>query len=338
MEFLKSFFKEAVVKKTLALILLVIILYSMRSILNLLLLTFIFSYLFYGLQKFLFKHIRKVIPIKEKYITIAIYLILILAIVFGLTTSVYHVTKDVKGIRKNINSIQIDNYTDKISSNAGSFLSQANLESYGKPILTNIFHVLPHVSQVSAEFLLAFILSFFLLLGKKEIKNFCSKIEDSKISFLYNYYKYLGVNFANTFGKVLQIQILISFINSVLSMIMLTIIGFHQVLGLGFMMFFLGLVPVAGVVISIIPLAIIGFTIGGMVKVIEVLVMILILHAIETYLLNPRLMSAETKLPIFLAFLTLIIGEHFMGTWGLLLGIPMLMFLLDLFGVKVKDK
>jgi HAE1 family hydrophobic/amphiphilic exporter-1 len=62
-----------------------------------------------------------------------------------------------------------------------------------------------------------------------------------------------------------------------------------------------------------IPLSIIAFKIGGIVKVIEVLVMIAVLHALESYVLNPKLMSMKTKLPVFLTFIILLIGEHLMG-------------------------
>ena len=35
------------------------------------------------------------------------------------------------------------------------------------------------------------------------------------------------------------------------------------------------------------------------------------------------------KLPIFFTFLILIVSEHLMGVWGLLLGIPLFIFVLD---------
>jgi len=62
--------------------------------------------------------------------------------------------------------------------------------------------------------------------------------------------------------------------------------------------------------------------------------MIVALHALETYFLNPTLMSIKTKLPIFFTFIVLIMAEHFMGVWGLLFGIPLFLFFLDLIDVK----
>jgi predicted PurR-regulated permease PerM len=65
--------------------------------------------------------------------------------------------------------------------------------------------------------------------------------------------------------------------------------------------------------------------------------MIAVLHAIEAYLLNPKLMSSKTELPVFITFFILLVGEHFFNVWGLIIGIPIFMFALDLVEVKSGD-
>ena len=71
-----------------------------------------------------------------------------------------------------------------------------------------------------------------------------------------------------------------------------------------------------------------------MIHVIYVWVMIAVVHAIEAYILNPKIMSAKTHLPVFYTFIVLIFGQHFFGVWGLILGIPIFVFLLDVLGVN----
>jgi len=39
-------------------------------------------------------------------------------------------------------------------------------------------------------------------------------------------------------------------------------------------------------------------------------------------------------LPVFFTFIVLIFSEHFFGVWGLIVGIPIFIFLLDLLEVK----
>ncbi|MDL0236159.1 AI-2E family transporter, partial [Clostridioides difficile] len=132
----------------------------------------------------------------------------------------------------------------------------------------------------------------------------------------------------------MKVQVMIAFINSVVSMIFLGFMGFPQIWALGFMIFVLGLIPVAGVIVSLIPLTVIAFNTGGITKVFGVLLMICIVHAVETYILNPKLMSNRTKLPVCFVFIILLVGEHYLGVWGLLIGVPIFMFLMDILGVK----
>ncbi len=105
------------------------------------------------------------------------------------------------------------------------------------------------------------------------------------------------------------------------------------------MVFILSLIPVAGVIISLIPLSLVAYSVEGLRYVIYIFIVIMIIHAIEAYILNPKFMSSKTELPIFYTFVVLLVGEHFLGTWGLIVGVPIFTFLLDILGVKsVKKK
>ncbi len=159
----------------------------------------------------------------------------------------------------------------------------------------------------------------------------------SRISFIYDYWITFGGNFCNTFGKVMKVQVTIALINSIISIILLTILGFPQVMSLGVMIFLLGLIPVAGVAISLIPLSIIAFNIGGISKVVAVILMVLLIHGLEAYILNPKLMSDKTELPVCFVFIILLVGEHYMGVWGLLIGVPIFIFLLNAMKVNYSD-
>lgn len=133
---------------------------------------------------------------------------------------------------------------------------------------------------------------------------------------------------------MLEVQLMIAVINTVLTIAGLWIMGFPYLFALTIMVFMLSLVPVAGVVVSFIPIAIIGYQIGGNTTVIWVIVLVLVIHALETYFLNPRLYANKTNLPMFYSFFILILSEHYMGIWGLLIGIPIFMFMLDVLKVE----
>ena len=83
----------------------------------------------------------------------------------------------------------------------------------------------------------------------------------------------------------------------------------------------------------------VAYSVGGLRDVIYILIMICVIHALEAYVLNPKFMSSKTELPIFYTFIVLLVAEHFFGTWGLIVGVPIFTFLLDILGVKsIKKK
>jgi predicted PurR-regulated permease PerM len=334
---IKNFFQEEAVKKFGAVIILILLLFSVRGLINLILLTFLFTYLLYTFQQFLYKKVNLFIPVKSIFITLFMYILLIFGFVFTLVRYIPLLMQQLMVIGREFSSFSIDKYTMNLDPKIVSLIKNINIGKYLKEAGDALINIIPHISEVSIQFFIAFLLSFFFIIERNEIIRFGKKIEASKLSFYYSYYSYFGKNFLNSFGKVLQMQILISLINGCLSVIMLAILGFSEVIGLGFMIFILGLIPVAGVAISFIPLAIIAFKIGGLSKVLAVVIMILVLHALESYVLNPKLMSIRTKLPIFFTFLTLTVAEHYLGIWGLLIGLPLLMFFLDMAGVNMAE-
>ena len=111
---------------------------------------------------------------------------------------------------------------------------------------------------------------------------------------------------------------------------------FPYIMVLAIMIFILGLIPVAGVFISLVPLLIIAFNIGGLLKVIQVIIMIVVIHAIEAYFLNPKLMSRRTSLPVSLVFVVLIISERYLGAWGMLIGVPVFIFIMNVLNIDYR--
>jgi predicted PurR-regulated permease PerM len=217
-------------------------------------------------------------------------------------------------------------------------LRAINMGAYLEGKTSYILTLAGNIGELGLNLFLSLILSLFFILEKDRVVYFVSGFKNSKIAGFISDLQYFGDRLLNSFGKVMQAQILIALCNSVLSVIALWIMGFHQLIGLGVMIFLLSLIPVAGVAISFVPLAIIAFRMGGITQVIYVVIMILVIHALESYILNPKFMSIKTNLPVFFTFLILILSEHVMGIWGLIIGIPIFIFILDLLEFKNFDK
>ncbi len=330
----RNFFYSELFKQIISLLVLLGIIIFIKPMMSLILLTFLFTFILYTIQNYTFHQITKLIPIVNRtWITVIIYIILALAIAFLIYKYIPVLIKQLLFIGNQLSNFDINNYEDSINEQIREAIS-TNIQSYITEGGTYLIQSVTYIWNFSINILIALILSLFLIIEKDKTLRFLNKFENSKVGFIYLYYKKLGRNFLASFAKVMEAQILISFINTILSSILLHLMGFQEVIGLAFMIFILGLIPVAGVIISFIPLSIIAFKLGGAIKVFYVLVMIILLHAFEAYFLNPKLMSVKTRLPIFFTFLILIFAEHFMGIWGLLFGIPLFIFLLDVLEVE----
>ncbi len=342
MNFLKEFLKKDLVRRIVVLIIIIFFFYILRSMLNLFLLTFLFTYVAYSLQMAITKRLDKFIKIKPIIVTVFLYLFMTFAVIFASYRYIPIIIRQLTEIGMKV--LKFD-----FGIIGGKTLSNFVIPYFGKIDLMSIFRgselndffkvdqFLRYASNIgtwSFNVFVALILSLFFMVERDKIKHFLSEFENSKISLLYKYARDFGNNFLNSFGKVVQAQIIIAFVNSILSVIALFVMNFPQVLGLGVMIFLFSLVPVAGTIASLIPLCIIGYTVGGFKMILYVLILIAVLHGLESYLLNPRFMADKTELPVFVVFMTLLISEHFMGVWGLLLGVPLLMFILDLLNVK----
>jgi predicted PurR-regulated permease PerM len=191
--------------------------------------------------------------------------------------------------------------------------------------------------SVALNFLLSLLLSFLFVLERKKIAKIGNTIKESRVAFIYRYFLLFGVSFCHTFGKVMRVQVVIATVNCAVSMIYLTIAGFPYIMVLGITIFFLGLIPVAGAFISLVPLTIIAFNVGGIIKVVEVLVMIAIIHAIEAYFLNPKLMSRRTSLPVSIVFVILIVSERYLGAWGMLIGVPIFIYVMNVLNIDYQN-
>jgi Predicted permease len=342
MELIINFFKRPFVRRLLILALIALLLYLMRSMMTLFLLTFIFIYLINTAQQFIYRHIRKYIPVRRSFIIVCIYCVIVAVIVLILCVYAHQIVNQTVAVVKfmieevsalmNIKSTGND-ALDMLLNEIRKIDFKSYAESGGKYIVSFI----GNIGALSAYFFLSIILSLFFMLQKGRIYALMRNFKTSKLAPIYQEVSFFGKKFLNTFGKVLQTQILISFINALLSIVLLSIMRFPNVLGLGMMVFLLGIIPVAGVFISLIPLSVVAYTVGGWNYIIYVIILIAVLHALEGYVLNPKLMSDKTNLPIFFTFLILTVSSHFFGIWGLLVGIPVFVFILDILDVKIPN-
>lgn len=342
MDYFRSLLHQTYVRRILIFALLGGLLYLIKDLLSLFLLTFLFIYLVNSLQEFLYQSVKKIIPINRNVIIFLLYAVFLSLFIVLAYLYVPVIVSESIAIFNKLSLLYnntLNNHTNNFFVNSIVYIiRKIDISKYydsGSRLALSMFK---GVGIFSMFFFLASILSMFFMLEKERILLFMRGFKQSKISWLYDETHYFGIKFTNSFGKVIQTQIFISFINTIISTIALWLMGFSNLFGLATMIFILGLVPIAGVFISLIPLVTIAFNIGGFQKVIYILILIAALHVLESYILNPKLMSEKTKLPLFFTFLVLIVSEHFGGIWGLIIGLPITMFILDVLDVMPKER
>lgn len=325
-------------KKIFAVVILIAGVVSLMPFKDLLLLTFIISYILCQIEKVIDYFVNKIIKlnISKKIIT---YIVLIgILVLFVAVGSIYipKLIEELLGLKNElfkildniqINNVFINNYILKLS-NTEYFIN------YFKNNTDNILKTILTFKDETITLFSSLILSILFLLSKEAMIKYCRKFNNSKVSFLYIIYKNLFKKFMNSFGQVMQVQLTVALINTIISIIGLSFLGFPEPMSLGIMILFLSLIPVFGVIISLFPLSLIALQIGGIKKVIEVIILLAIIHACESYFISPKLMSNKSHLPVFMTFLLLLIWEKLMGIWGLLLAIPLYMFFMELIDVK----
>ena len=307
-------------RRFVVLALIIFVLWLFRSMMNLILFTFILTFIVVSWVRWVQRHLPR---ISTTLTVIVTYIVLIVAIYLGVTRYLpVLVNQIIKVIMRYVNH----------------YISMSTIMSQVRHGVTIAVSTLTSIGTMTVTFLMSFILSFFYTLELKQMNEFTRSFLDSDFGWFFSDIDYFGKKFVNTFGVVLEAQFFIAICNTVITTICLIFMHMPQIFALGLMVFIFSLVPVAGVIISLIPLSMVAYSVGGIRDVIYILIMICVIHALEAYVLNPKFMSSRTELPIFYTFIVLLVSEHFFGTWGLIVGVPIFTFLLDVLGVKSIQK
>ncbi|MGJ7911297.1 AI-2E family transporter [Neobacillus sp. LXY-1] len=326
---INKLFQSSSFKRILIFMVIALVIYAMKSMINLILLTFIFAFLMDRLVQF----IGNKIPLNRRLLVIISYSCIVGLLSYGLIMYLPMIAGEITALIKQLTAFYTSKHDNVVLNYIVRRVEEIQVSSYLEQGFTFILKYFTDISKVSLQVLLALLLSLFFLLEKPRLIEFTKKFKTSKVASIYDEIEFFAQKFVRTFGKVIEAQLIIAVVNCILTTISLWLLDFPQLGGLSIMIFILGLIPVAGVIISLIPLTIIAYSIGGMMKVLYIGIAIAVIHGIEAYIMNPNLMSSKTNLPVFYTFIVLIFSEHFFGVWGLIIGIPVFVFLLDVLEV-----
>ena len=131
-------------------------------------------------------------------------------------------------------------------------------------------------------------------------------------------------------GKTFQGQAVIALFNAGITFVALWLIGVEYKFVLALMTFVFSFIPVVGVILSGIPICAVAiFQPGGsLLMAVQVVIAIAVIHMIEGMILAPRVIGKIGHLSPVLVIAILLVSEHFFGMWGLILGVPVAIYLI----------
>lgn len=200
------------------------------------------------------------------------------------------------------------------------------LREFGQPyalkLVLNLFNL-------GLQFLLAILFSFLITFDFHRLATEIAKVRETRLHGLYDEVAPEVGEFGHVMGRVFQAQAMIAVANTILTAVGMLLLGLDSVILLSIVVFICSFIPVVGVVISSVPMCLVSLSGsgGGVGLMLGVIAMVLIVHAIEAYVLNPRIVGAHMKMNPILVLGILLFSEHYFGVWGLVLGVPICYYL-----------
>ncbi|MBF0409754.1 MAG: AI-2E family transporter [Candidatus Riflebacteria bacterium] len=336
------------IKRSIVWLVFLSILYYFKSFLSLLFITFITAFTMNSLIEKLCEKLK----FKRKPLVLAAYILLALAVSSMGMIVVPQVIREGKYISKELPKAKdqlisgISNFTEQLSSfteglgyislKEGLSIDESVKDGFSM-LFTTFSGFFQSLFKISFNFVLSMIFSFLILWDLKRLLQEIESLKDTRLEFAYRTLEAPLHIFAEILGKAFEAQIIIAIVNTVFTLIGLTFLGIPSKLFLSVFVFVCSFIPVLGVFISSIPICLIAYQVNGLILAFYSIVLITIIHFIEAYLLNPRIVGAHLSLHPFVAVTVLVLSEHLFGVWGLLMGVPSTVFVYKTFIVKINN-
>lgn len=311
-------------------------LFVFRSFLTLIFLTFILTYALNSL-------ISKLSPMVSHWprwtLVVAIYFsVCLIAVGMGMIVfpKVYHEGKSL--------SEEIPEAKDKLLKSVRSILADPDFSRFIEGIgfeealkqrvtttMETITEFLTVLVRVSFHLLLSLIFSFLIIWDFDRLKTNVSSLKETRLGFILEILQPKVLGFADVVGRAFEAQIMVAGVNSILTFIGMVLLGVPSMMFLSMVVFVCSFIPVVGVFISSFPICILAYKKGAFALVFSSALMITLIHLIEAYVLNPRIVGAHFSIHPFVAVCILVISQSMFGIWGLLLGVPVAVFLFQSF-------
>lgn len=184
--------------------------------------------------------------------------------------------------------------------------------------------------RIPIQIVTALLLSVFMLIEWQGVKSGLAGLRDTRLRPIYDEVAPGAIALGKLIGKSFQGQVIIAFLNACLTLFALWLIGVEYKFILALLVFVFSFIPVLGVLLSGLPICLIAILQpgGSVLMAVQVIVAIAIIHLIESMIFSPRIIGKIGHLHPVLVIAILLVAEHFFGMWGLVLGVPVAIYII----------
>jgi predicted PurR-regulated permease PerM len=225
-----------------------------------------------------------------------------------------------------------------IINNLSHSLSLTTLLETSKAFISNLsggfFQVIVVAFGGIFNVILIVLISFYLSIQEKGIEKFLRIILPIK-------YEEYAVDLWERSRKKIALwmkgQLLLGVLIIILTYLMLSLMGIQYALLLSIIAGVMELVPY-GILIALIPAVYFSFLSGGLSSALMVTGAYVILHQFEVFLFSPLVIKNVVGLSPLVVIIAAVVGFELSGFWGLVLAIPVAVFLMELLSDLEKKK
>ena len=175
------------------------------------------------------------------------------------------------------------------------------------------------------QFIFALAINLFFYFESEKVEQAFTRNPNSLMTFVFKFMQMRLKIFFIYFRRVMGGQVIIALINTAISTVVIFALDLRHPFLMIFVVFFCGLFPVVGNLMSNSVLTINAFVSTGIWGTIVCLIMLVGIHKLE-YILNSRVIGGIVHLPMAVSLGALIFCEVLLGISGLILAIPLVLF------------
>jgi predicted PurR-regulated permease PerM len=296
------------------------------------LMVFAISFLFlYFISDFMTNDVHRIVPFVPKALLFSLLYILVISAIILVTYRV--VPMMVKHFPELSNQLQVQIVKElKEASHKWDLTAYIDVDELKGSILKASSGILQFLANSLTplykgviQFIFALAINLFFYLESEKVQEAFTRDPNSLMTFIFKFIQMRMMIFYVFFRRVMGGQVIIALINTLISSVVIFVLHLHHPFLMIFVVFFCGLFPVVGNLMSNSVLTINAFAATGMWGTVVCLILLLGIHKLE-YFLNSKIIGGIVHLPMAVSLGALVFCDVLLGIPGLILAIPLVLF------------